>query len=128
MQHIVLNVTKFLHCGFCVACRTVHAVEVLRLKFVKDQHFYGMGGPTRSTNVRTGIPITFNTMPSMLALSEVACPLAAYGTLNIVSSPAVPCSHSVRRYVWSPEPELLALIPFPSAVIIITCTPFLLEV
>ncbi len=82
MQHIVLNVTKFLHCGFSVACRTVQAVEVLRLKFVKDQHFYCMGGPTRSTNVRTGIPITFSTMLSMLALSEIACPLAAYGTLN----------------------------------------------
>ncbi len=35
---------------------------------------------------------------------------------SVVSSPAVPRSHSVRRYVWSPEPDFLALTPFPSGI------------
>ncbi len=43
------------------------------------QHFYGMGGLTRNTRTGPLFLVTFSTMLSMLALLEVACPLAAFG-------------------------------------------------
>ncbi len=50
-------------------CTTAHSVEVLRLKCVKDRHFYSMGGLTG-----TRISVTLSTKLSMLARLEVACP------------------------------------------------------
>ncbi len=66
---------------------------------------------TVHTNLLPGFSFPTTTNPGRRLASPHPAPPGF-----LVSSPAVPHSHSVRRYVWSPEPDFLALTPFPSGI------------